>query len=376
MKIGILSLVFNTNYGGILQAYALQTILERMGHEVVVLDKDNIFHRSLVRIILSFSRFFIKTKILRQKATFVTDKEINRAKNEREQFTRAFINRYIHTRKVKGITRDTLMDVDAIVVGSDQVWRPRYFKKQWKSEIENAFLKFAENRNIRRIAYAASFGTDEWEYTEEETNECSRLLNTFDVVSVREASAVQICKSKLGRSDVILTLDPTLLLSKQDYIQLVDNSKVPNSPGNLMCYVLDQTDEIQKLIDRIAKERDLTPFYSNSKITDLSSPQSERKQPPLEEWLRGSMDAEFVVTDSFHACIFSIIFGKPFIVVGNKKRGVARIDSLLSMFSMKANLIVSSSDYNPLLTYGVSSDVGAIIEKWRKESLDFLAICE
>ena len=372
MKIGILSLVLNTNYGGILQAYSLQTVLERMGHEVVVLDKESIVHRSLVRKFFSFCRFFVKTKILRQEATFVTDKEYNLAKSEREQFTRAFINRYIHTRKVKNITRDTLMDVDTIIVGSDQVWRPRYFKKQWKTEIENAFLKFAANRNILRIAYAASFGTDEWEYTERETNECSRLLNTFNAVSAREDSGVEFCKYKLCRSDAIRALDPTLLLSKIDYVQLVENSEVPISPGNLMCYVLDRTYEIQILIDKIAKERGLTPFYTNSKITDPSSPQSERIQPPLEGWLRGFMDAEFVVTDSFHACIFSIIFGKPFVVVGNKERGMTRFKSLLSIFSSENHLISSSEEYLSTETYRVDMDAMKKIEKYRGDSLSFL----
>ena len=372
MKIGILSLALNTNYGGILQSYAIQTVLERMGHEVIVLDKDNTFHRSLVRKILSFSRFFVKTKILRQKAAFVTDYEYNKSKNEREQFTQAFINRYIHTRKVKRITCDTLMDVDAIVVGSDQVWRPRYFKKLWETEIENAFLKFAEKRNIRRIAYAASFGTDEWEYTDRETNECSRLLKTFNVVSVREDSAVEFCKNKLGRSDVIQALDPTLLLSKKDYIQLVESSEVPISPGNLMCYVLDRTDETQKLIDKIAKERGLKPFYANSKISNLSSPQSERIQPPLEGWLRGFMEAEFVVTDSYHACIFSIIFGKPFVVVGNKKRGMARFKTLLSLFSSENHLISLSEEYHSTWSYSVDKDAMKKLEKYREDSLSFL----
>ena len=345
MKIGILSLVLNTNYGGILQAYSLQTVLERMGHEVVVLDKESIVHRSLVRKFFSFCRFFVKTKILRQEATFVTDKEYNLAKSEREQFTRAFINRYIHT---------------------------RYFKKQWKTEIENAFLKFAANRNILRIAYAASFGTDEWEYTERETNECSRLLNTFNAVSAREDSGVEFCKYKLCRSDAIRALDPTLLLSKIDYVQLVENSEVPISPGNLMCYVLDRTYEIQILIDKIAKERGLTPFYTNSKITDPSSPQSERIQPPLEGWLRGFMDAEFVVTDSFHACIFSIIFGKPFVVVGNKERGMTRFKSLLSIFSSENHLISSSEEYLSTETYRVDMDAMKKIEKYRGDSLSFL----
>ena len=104
-----------------------------------------------------------------------------------------FINTYIHRRIVNF---DSLSDgeYDAFVVGSDQVWRPSY-----NHHIKNAFLGFAENwKNVKRIAYAASFGVDNWEFTEEQTDECKKLIQKFDFVSVREDTAVNLCSEELG----------------------------------------------------------------------------------------------------------------------------------------------------------------------------------
>ena len=92
----------------------------------------------------------------------------------------------------------------------------------------------------------------------------------------------------------------------------------------------------------------------------------------MEAWIRGFYDAKFVVTDSFHACVFSILFGKPFIVVGNKGRGFTRFSSLLDMFSLKKNLISSVSEYNPDEDYCVSDTTRDVLNKLRKESIAFL----
>lgn len=372
MRIGILTLPLHTNYGGILQAYALQTVLERMGHEVVLIDQDRDVHSTAFRQSLRLGKYLTKKCLLRKNATYYNPKEVNRERREREQFTRAFINKYIHTCIVRDLTTDVPDNLETIVVGSDQVWRLRYFTCIFHCGIENAFLKFAEDRAVKRVAYAASFGTDDWEYTEEETAACARLLKKFDAVSVREASAVGLCKTRLGYNDARHVLDPTMLFEKEDYIGLVNQANTPKSPGNLMCYVLDHNAEKQQLIERIARERNLTPFYTNSQIDNTLLPNSERIQPPLEQWLRGFMDAEFVVTDSFHACVFSIIFGKPFVVVGNKERGMTRFQSLLKMFSLEQNLISSIEEYTPGCSYQIHEDARKQLEKYKDRSLAFL----
>ena len=372
MKIGILSLVLHNNYGGILQSYALQTVLERMGHKVVVLTKDREIHVSCIRLLLSWGKTFALRYLFRKDVTFFNPWRLNTERRERERYTNHFIKSYIHTRIVKTLYKGVFDDMDAVVVGSDQVWRSIYFKNQWGTAMDDAFLKFQEHSVMKRIAYAASFGTDEWEYTDEEMIACAYLLRKFDAVSVREKSAIEICKNKLGCHDAIQTVDPTLLLTKQDYMRLVENAHIQFSPGNLMCYVLDDTEEKQMLIKRIAKERGLIPFYANSKIADASAPQSERIQPPVEQWLRGFMDAEFVITDSFHACVFSILFHKPFVVIGNKERGYSRFESLLKSIGIENRLVEDTSQFDNSMFSPLSDDVYKRLDMFRNDSMKFL----
>lgn len=372
MKIGILTLPLHTNYGGILQAYALQTILEKMGHDVTVINQDQNLRRGLLRQSLSLVKYLLMKYIKGENISYKSDKRINRERQEREQHTQEFIRKNIHTYSVRNLTKDVPDIFDAIIVGSDQVWRSKYFVSGFHCSIENAFLEFAKVNNVKRIAYAASFGIDYLEYTEEEKKKCANLLNSFTKVSVRELSGIKICKNFFNVDNVQWVLDPTMLLNKEDYIELVIKTATPKSPGNLLCYFLDDTEEKQQLTKQISEDRFLQPFIVNSKIDDKNVPQSERIQPPLEQWLRGFMDADFVVTDSFHACVFSIIFNKPFVVIGNKGRGMTRFDSLLSQFSLGKNLISKKDEYKPEYTYGINEETRRRFEDYRHASLSFL----
>lgn len=340
MRIAILTLPLNTNYGGILQAYALQTVLERMGHEVCLVEKRRKpVTLPLWKAPLVYGKRILKNVTGRPFPMFYEQK-VNREEPVVRQHTDKFISRYIKRKIVDDFSEIKESDYDAFVVGSDQIWRPKYFI----DGIENAYLKFAKGWNIKRIVYAASFGTDKWEYSSEQTTSCRRLLKNFDAVSVRESSAVTLCHEHFG-VDAKRVLDPTMLLSANDYINLFDASGTPKSDGNLLCYIIDETLEKKSLVNKIAQEQGLIPFRVNSKVENLAAPLHERIQPPVEQWLRGFYDADFIVTDSFHACVFSILFNKPFFVIGNEKRGLSRFSSLLGMFGME-NLLVTKNSLN------------------------------
>lgn len=337
MRIGILTLPLHTNYGGILQAYALQTVLERMGHRVVVLGKLKYSKLPLWKMPLSYSKRICKKYFLGEKSVKIFYEQwFNKTYPIISQNTQRFIDNYIHYVTPDSLNSLNSNDFDVIVVGSDQIWRPKYF-----SNIENAYLKFAQNWNIKRVAYAVSFGTDHWEYTPIQTDKCRNLAHKFDAVSVRESSAVFLCQKYFGIKAQHV-LDPTMLLDKKDYISLFEVARTPKSYGNLLVYLLDETPEKNELVNNVAKEKGLTPFRVNSLVENHNAPIEKRIQPPIEQWLRGFYDAEFVVTDSFHACVFSIIFGKPFIAYGNENRGLSRFDSLLQLFSLEDRLTTSS----------------------------------
>ena len=124
----------------------------------------------------------------------------------------------------------------------------------------------------------------------------------------------------------------------------------------------------------VSKEKGFTPFCVNSKYDNEEAPLEERIQQPVEKWLRAFYDAEFVITDSFHACVFSIIFNKPFIVYGNKERGYARFESLLNLFALEDRLVSSPYEVNKALQATIDwNRVNSIRKQMKEKSLSFLA---
>lgn len=256
MKIAILTLGLLSNFGGILQCYALQTVLRSLGHDVTVL---NLSAKWNVRFPLFIKRL-IKFIIGRESRFYgsMTEEEILSIN------TRNFVKKHIRTRVIKDWTQLKENEYDAFVVGSDQVWRPRYFGKP----ITNAYLGFARNwSSIKRVAYAASFGTDEWEYTPKETTDCASLLRKFDAVSVRERSGVKLCKEHFGVNAVCL-LDPTLLLTKDDYLSILDVANYPVNNGGLFYYFLDETIEKTRFAQKLAIQNNWKSYKANNCETE------------------------------------------------------------------------------------------------------------
>ena len=260
---------------------------------------------------------------------------------------------------------------DTYVVGSDQAWRPMY-----SPFLPNYFLDFTKGKSCKRIGYAISFGVSDWEFTSKQTKICKYLVKQFDALSVREDSAVSLCKTHFD-VEAIHVLDSTMLLNKEDYIKLVEQAEEPVSSGSLMVYILDSTDEKTAILNQVAATLQLKPFevmpadkLSEKTMNNLSA----CIFPSVTQWLRGFMDAEYVVTDSFHGSVFAIIFNKPFITIGNKGRGLTRFNSLFRFFKLEDRLIFLKAD---LTTEKIKSSIDfEYINKLRKvgvtNSLAFL----
>lgn len=334
MKIAILTQPLHNNYGGLLQAFALQHYLKDQGHDVLTVDfsKENKPRYFGIKTIIGN---IIRKYILRRpiKSIFpVTDVQ----KRVIGQHTNRFTAEQIRTtQKIYSVAEFPYIKqygFDAYVVGSDQVWRPAY-----SPGMSAFFLSFLSNEDkAKRVAYAASFGVDNCdEFSANQLTEYATFLQRFDAVGVREDSAVNLCKQYFGTTAEHV-IDPTLLLDREIYCQLVAQDNVPASNGNMMVYVLDKAQEKQQIIQQVASERGLKPF--------TVMPEQNGIYPPVTHWLRGFMDAEYVVTDSFHGVAFSIIFNKPFIAIGNHDRGLARFTSVLKMFGLEHRLIFSSTE--------------------------------
>lgn len=372
MKVAILTLPLHTNYGGILQAYALQTVLQRMGHDAEVLQCSKpLKKRGALLMPLVYGKRLAVKLLKNNEVPIFFERKSKREWPIIRQHTNRFLNSYLNLRNIDSLSDISPSDYDVFIVGSDQIWRAPYFRGMWHAPMKDAFLDFTREWDVKRIAYAASFGIDNIsEYTTTDVAECSQAIKRFNAVSVREDSGAGICRQQFG-VDAVHVLDPTMLLDKEDYIRLVEQSNVPTSPGDMLCYILDPTDFKNEVVNKVSAEKHLTPFNVIAQTGNYRLPVEQRIQPPVESWLRGFMDAKFVVTDSFHACVFSIIFEKPFLAIGNADRGLSRFTSLLSTFGLQDRLIFPDSQFNENTLRDIVS-VDSIYPDLRQESKKFI----
>ena len=370
MRIGILTLPLHTNYGGILQAYALQTVLERMGHEVKVLDKPFKLQKlPWWKRPYSYTKRAIKKYLLGERVLIFQEQNTYQRQATERKFTQPFIDGHIHRLVISHLTDIKPTDFDAIVVGSDQIWRMMYFNGFWSTPLaSDAFLGFTEGWDIKRVSYAASFGVDIPDIPEMQLEDCKKAIARFNGISVREECGVAACKKYLG-VDAKWVLDPTMLLKRCDYLKLISKSTSPKPI--LMSYVLDESPEIAALRSKIAQEKGLEIKITNLPDTGTRE-RGTRPQPPLEEWLQAFDEAKYVINDSFHACVFSILFHKQFTVIGNRKRGLARFQSLLKLFGLEDRLITRSDEYRDLPDIDYDC-VDRILNEKREEAYKFLA---
>lgn len=369
-KIGILTQPLCFNYGGLLQAYALQFVLKKMGFKPYIIDRHNTEKSFLYKRIL-YARYLIYCVLGKKtKYPFFPKKELL---DQISRNTNKFIDKYIQPRTEKVYSTKEITtfikenNITKLIVGSDQVWRPLY-----SPHLPSYFFDFVKSeKNIIRISYAASFGVDYWEYSKKEEKMAKDLLTQFNAVSVREDSAVDLCQKYFNIKSMHV-LDPTMLLRKEDYLDLIKKEKEPVSKGKLFTYILDPSDKKSNIIKNVSETTNLKSFSVQPKKIKLDKKAynniDDYIYPSVTKWLRAFYDAEFVITDSFHGCVFSIIFNKPFLVIGNENRGMARFKSLLKMYNLESRLYQSTLSLNKIDW----SKVNCMRDEYIKESMFFL----
>lgn len=373
MKIGILTQPLHRNFGGILQNWALQQVLVHMGHkpEMIFLCGNSRPHGKLLAMrYMSFAKCVIKRYLLGCRDVYlhsILNPEYNPTL---PQYADAEFVAHIH--KTKRLTAD--MDVakyiasrgyDAFVVGSDQVWREDY-----SPYIPHYFLDFLRSDDRRpRIAYAASFGKAKNYISEERMPICRKLLHRFDAVSVREYEGLDILSRDFDYHEGVKVLDPTLLISADDYKGLIKDKDYAHK-AYVAAYILDSSKDKTAILAEVSS-------HLNLPIQSLLEDPHGAKMLTVSQWLAAFDSADFVVTDSFHGCVFSIIFHKPFIAIANEFRGLDRFISLLRDAGLEKRLVFSSEEFemrkDSLFTVPDYTAVERRLSESRSVSLDFLA---
>lgn len=331
-KIALLSLRYDNNYGGNLQRYALVKILQQLDFDVTCFYfRYNWSHKGLWYWVKRTLKQVIKRYILRKKNEKVCLwKDEKKEYAEKALLTMPFYKKYIpHTPVIYGdwwLRRRYMLlhHFDAFVVGSDQIWRKKYIEQYG---LGTWFLDFVPDTfQGKRIIYGASFGTDEHDYTEEDLRIIRPLYKKFDAVSVRETIGLAMLKDYgLTQPQAIHVVDPVFLIDKNDWSTLANSNNTNPFDRDIFCYMLYLDNEKQEIIKTIAKNKRYNYYIADLNANTIS----------IEQWLRNIRDAKYVITDSYHGLLFSLLFNKPYMLLQmGKNGGNSRFESIFNMFDI------------------------------------------
>lgn len=332
MKVALLVFPLHHSHGCILQTYALYSKLRSMGCDVTILDRQP-EDASLIRLVFLISKR-VGLRLLKgyRGAIFYKGWFPKKIMGQQQSFIDSFRKDIIEVHSTEELESTVSSgNFDTIVVGSDQTWRPCNVPN-----VMDYWLDFARDISVRKVAYAPSFGVDNWEYTEEQTVKCKELAGLFTGLSVREESGVRLCKDNIG-FDVTHVLDPTMLWDISFYAPIA--KRFAMNKGGCQCYFLDRSPEKLTIANQVADLLHLEVNFINTETENENAPFKKRIAPSIEKWLAGFYNGDFIVVDSFHAMVFSIIFQKSFIVLGNRKRGLSRFESLLKELGLENRLL-------------------------------------
>lgn len=329
MDIGIITLNGHCNYGNRLQNYALSKAIDKLDYNAKTIWFDNFKYNKnkyLYYNLKNIVKYLINWNDFRNLQNMEADKCFANCIREYKISKFSDLNIKIKYTNYSFVNTEVIQEF--FIVGSDQVWNPNFWSNI--KEYKNAyFLKFADKN--KRIAYAASFGINQLPKEYEES--FKEGLNGIPHISVREHAGAAIVKKLTGR-DVPVLVDPTLLLSDEEWRSIEMRPDWYRDEKYILTYFLG---DVPQVLDELAKKHNYK-IYNLMDADNLNLYTSR-----VEEFLWLIDHAELVCTDSFHACVFSIIFNTPFVVVKRQQKGVAdmtsRLDTLLGLFGYQNRLI-------------------------------------
>lgn len=364
-KIGILTLHGYQNYGNKLQNYALQKIINSLGFEAntVIIRKNrnvnNILSRRIKTVFKTSPSKIIGNLIERkkQKAFYKNNKELidNRTRTFKD-FSRKYLNEKFFFDSDDDYD-NLIKSYEYFIAGSDQVWNPIYI-----NDMNNYFLTFAPNE--RRISYAASFSC--LDIPDKYKDKYKNWILGMAKISVRERVGANIIKHLTG-IDVPVLLDPTLLLSKEQWISISKKSTNKPEEGYILAYFLGKIDEETKLyIESIAKIEKLKLIY----LADIKDCETYTTGPS--EFIDYVSSATVLFTDSFHGVVFSILMQTPFVVFQRLGTNMySRIETLLDMFHLRSREVQNIKNNEQIFNMDFSH-IKPILEQERKKAIDYL----
>lgn len=345
MKIGIVSIHSAHNYGSVLQAYALQEELKKFSDDVEIINyRPKYFEEKYkmfsIGIYSNYKGIFNKIIHLAWRTLMIKSRY-----TKYKKFENYIKNRYNLTKKYS--TYEELkkenFDYDAVFCGSDQIWNTDITEGFDKT----FYLGFCDNKVIK-ASYAASVARKEIDYKYEE--EYKKYISRLDFIALREESSKDIIQ-KYTEKPVMVTVDPTLLHKKEKWDEIAKESKLNLEDKYILVYVLEDNKEMVKIVNNIAE-------YLGLKVISVSKKKRFNNETILsdvgpEDFVKLFKNAEFVITNSFHGTVFSLLYEKKNCIIPHKTRGTRMID-LMKKVGLENRII---SDYSELNLIEINKDI-------------------
>lgn len=347
MKIGIITFHRATNYGAALQAFALQEALNKMGYEAEIIDYACEFLEQY------YKKFYNPKKTFKGLISAIIN---YRTRSVRINKFTMFRKKYIHISNERNIKKNCLKNVvekyDYVITGSDQVWNPRQSNYDM-----TYFLDFVEPK--KRISYAASMGNNN---IDEQSDIFIRYVKNYKSISVREKEYGDKLKKILNR-EVLTVVDPVFLIEKNQWEKLISDKPLVKE-SYIFVYCLHEK-SCYRYAEILAKKTNRQIVCIPDSLKARCKGKKDFKAGVL-EFLNYIFYADHVITDSFHATAFSIIFEKQFnIIMKQKWKSLnGRMEALAEKYKLEKNVIWNESDIDKL---GNNTEYQEIREKVKKE---------
>lgn len=347
-NIGIITIVDNDNYGNRLQNYATQSIIRKFNYKSITIKNKAILNKKTSNIEYILRNVKNIINCLKYKNDSSRKKLFLRF-NENISFSKSTFNRF----RIK-----RMKEYDKFVIGSDQVWNPKFDRLR-----EFDLATFTEGD--KRISFSASFGISE--LPEQYKEKTAQELKKFKAISVREDAGKRIVEELTGRTDVEVLVDPTMLLTSEEWDNVSKKPEQLKTNKYILNYFLGElSEERKKEIDRIAKE-------NGCEVINILDKNSPFYQTGPAEFLYLEKNAFLVCTDSFHSCVFAILYNRPFVVFDREDKNEkmnSRIETLINKFNLKNREFTGKiTQENLQHDY---TEAYEILEKEKQKSINFL----
>lgn len=382
-KVGLVTCYFQHNYGSVLQAYATQMILDKLGIENETINISGF--RSEIRDakIKYFIKASLTSDILIEKigmAKNVVKKRFSKneyAKNSKirnkafDEFSKKHIRisqQYLSKKDLATKCRD---NYSAVLVGSDQLWLPANIEADYYT------LNFVP-QEVNSISYATSFGVSILPKAQEK--KAKIFLNKIKHIGVREESGQRLIKNLTGRN-VPVVCDPTLLFTGEEWLEIQNEQPIEKEPY-ILCYFLGNNPLHREFAKRLKNETGykiiaLTHLDEFVKCDEMYADYTPYNINPA-DFLNLIRHASYVCTDSFHCTVFSILYKKEFFTFRRFARNTrqstnSRLDTLFNMAGISGRILAGSEDIKEYINLSIDyKEVHSRLQRVREESLKYL----